>query len=103
MPGERNAAVAAPFLPGQAPDSQRQHAVGPEPVMVVEVLVTRQKAEQPLRNQLPHRMLDPSLAPVVAASRGVRSSSASASRNNNAPPSVLSRPPSPTTLRLPKA
>ena len=33
--------------------------------MVVDVLVTQQKAEQPLRNQLPHRMLDPPLAPVV--------------------------------------
>ena len=67
MPGQRNAAVAAPFLTGQvgAPDSQRQHAVGPELVMVVDVLVTQQKAEQPLRNQLPHRMLDPPLAPVV--------------------------------------
>ena len=70
--------------------------------MVVDVLVTRQKAEQPLGDQLPHRMLDPPLAPVVAASRGVRSSSASAWRNSSAPPSVLSRPPSksPTTLRM---
>ena len=33
--------------------------------MVVDVLVTRQKAEQPLGDQLPHRMLDPPLAPVV--------------------------------------
>ena len=69
--------------------------------MVVDVLVAQQKAEQPLRNQLPHRMLDPPLAPVVAASRGVRSSGASAWRNSSAPPSVLSRPPSksPTTLQ----
>ena len=109
--GQRNAAVALPnpFLPGQvgAPDSQRQHAVGPELVMVVDVLVTQQKAEQPLGDQLPHRMLDPPLAPVVletgppaaASGRG----SASAWRNSSAPPSVLSRPPSPTTLRFPKA
>ena len=70
--------------------------------MVVDVLVTQQKAEQPLGDQLPHRMLDPPLAPVVAASRGVRSSGASAWRNGNAPPSVLSRPPSksPTALGL---
>ena len=33
--------------------------------MVVDVLVTQQKAEQPLGDQLPHRMLDPPLAPVV--------------------------------------
>ena len=84
--------------PVRSPDSQRQHAVGPE--LVVDVLVAQQKAEQPLRNQLPHRMLDPPLAPVVAASRGVRSSSASAWRDNGAPLSVLSRPPSPTALGL---
>ena len=67
MPGQRIAAVAAPLLTGQvgAPDSQRQHAVGPELVMVVDVLVTQQKTEQPLGDQLPHRMLDPPLAPVV--------------------------------------
>ena len=84
--------------PVRSPDSQRQRAVGPEPV--VDVLVARQKAERPLRNQLPHRMLDPPLAPVVAASRGVRSSGASAWRNDSAPPSALSRPPSPTALGL---
>ena len=58
--------------PVRSPDSQRHRAVGPEPV--VEVLVTRQKAEQPPRNQLPHRMLDPPLVPVVitppAAAKG---------------------------------
>ena len=29
------------------------------------VLVTQQKTEQPLGDQLPHRVLDPPLAPVV--------------------------------------
>ena len=42
--GQRNAAVAFPnpLLPGEvgAPDGQRQHAVGPNLIVIVDVLVT---------------------------------------------------------------
>ena len=84
-PGSRCPASGMPrsrsrSSPVRSPDSQRQRAIGPE--LVVDVLVTRQKAEQPLRNQLLYRVAF--LASVVirlaASGRAARRPGATAAR-----------------------
>ena len=79
-------ALANPILSGQvvALHRQRKQTVVPKLVVVVEVLVPQREAEQPLGDQLPHRVLDALLAPVVSVSRRVRPSARS--RSSVTPP-----------------
>ena len=87
---QRVAPVATPILSGQVVALHRQQTVVPKLVVVVEVLV--HEAERPLGDQLPHRVLDALLAPVVSASRRVRPGARPSSRSSGTPPDPPRRP-----------